>query len=88
MVKGPTAVDNDIVGHLMDIKQAQARTETKVDALNEELLGRGNQPGLRSRVDDLEGSKRYMLGFGAAITALGAAVEFVIHFMFKTGKLP
>lgn len=77
-------MDNEFFQHIIEIKESQARTETKVEAIEKELLGNG-QPGIKQRVEELEGSKRHLYGIGAAITFLGTIFEYLVHTLSKGG---
>lgn len=76
-------MDDNIVQHLMEIKESQARTETTVADLKREFIGHDSNPGIRQRIESLEGDRRYIYGFGGAITFIGAVFEWLVHTVFK-----
>lgn len=70
-------MDSDIVGHLLEIKALQAAVATKVEAIEKAVDGNG-QPGLKQRVEALEGSHNRTVGASAV---LGALSGFVAHYL-------
>lgn len=76
------ATNTELFKHIMDIKESQARTETTVTSIDRAINGHDRNPGLIHKVARLEGDRKYIYGFGAAITFILGIFEAAVH-LFK-----
>ena len=71
-------MDNDIVAHLIDIKENLGRQDERLEKIETAVLGNG-QPGLSQKVETLQSSNSWTRGVGAGIIFLLGTLETWFH---------
>ena len=71
-------MDNDIVTHLIEIKENLSRQDERLENIETAVLGNG-QPGLAQKVEALQSGHNWTKGVGAGIVFLLGTLETWFH---------
>jgi hypothetical protein len=71
-------MDNEIVQHLIDIKENLGRQDERLDKIETAVMGNG-QPGLAQKVEALQTGNSWTRGVGAGIVFLLGTLETWPH---------
>lgn len=71
-------MDDQIVTHLIDIKQNLGRQDERLEAIETAVMGNG-QPGLAQKVEALQRDRNWTWGLGAGLTFVLATLESWFH---------
>lgn len=69
---------DDLLTHIMAIKEGQAKLATKMEVLSAAVMG-AEQPGLVQKVEALEAAKNWTWGVGSVVMFLMGVVEWLVH---------